>query len=80
MIAFWFTLLLSVAQAETASNPTVETIMQSIERKQQWIYASQELSLTIEDGKKTKSYRMKTEMRREKKISIAMHVFSLLNQ
>ncbi len=65
MLAFWFTLLLSVAEAENTASPTVDTIMQSIESTQQWVYATQELSLTIEDGKKTKSYRMKTEMRRE---------------
>ena len=44
---------------------TADEIMESIASKQQWTMVQQDLSLTINDGKKTKQYRMKTEMRQE---------------
>ena len=55
-------MLLSPVWADNA-----ESIMQSIEDKQQWTVATQTLSLTIQKGKssKEKEYSMQTQMRRE---------------
>jgi len=59
-------LLLSVGVSSWADTTyTADEIMQSVASKQQWRMVQQDLSLTINDGKKTKQYRMKTEMRQE---------------
>ncbi len=58
-----FTLLTQPVWAEDATS-----IMQSLQTQQDWTVATQELSLEIQNGKKSKEYQMVTQMRREEDI------------